>query len=126
MNKVTLMGRLGKDPELRKTTSGKSVCNFSVATTEGYGEKQTTTWHEVVAWEKTAEACAMYLNKGKRALIDGRIQIREFEDKSGAKRKAYEIVASSIEFLDRAPGSKPNTAQPKVAATEPGLDDIPF
>lgn len=128
MNEVRLLGRLGKDPEIRKTQSGKPVCNFSLATKDGYGDKATTTWHNIVTWEKTAENCAKYLRKGSRALVGGRIQKREYEDKQGAKREAFEIVAQWVEFVDSAPkdGAQPSTAAAPTEVDPPALDEIPF
>ena len=101
MNKVILIGRLGADPELRSTGSGKSVCNLRVATSDGSGERKETTWHAVIAWEKQAELCAKYLAKGRLIGVEGRIQVREYDDKDGNKRKAFEIVAHHVEFLDK-------------------------
>jgi single-strand DNA-binding protein len=120
------LGRLGRDPEIRKTSgSGKVVCNFSIATSEKRGDKEETTWHEIVTWEKTAENCAKFLAKGREVFVEGRIQVREYEAKDGTKRKAHEIVADRVTFI----GSSAKTAA--VAATaeasgEPALDDVPF
>lgn len=125
VNRVQLLGRLGKDPELRKTANGKAVCNFSVATSEKRGDKEETTWHEIVTWEKTAENCAKFLAKGREVFVEGRIQVREYEAKDGSKRKAFEIVADRVTFV----GSNKAPASPQQAAEAPSeatLDDIPF
>jgi len=133
LNKVSLIGHLGKDPEIRSTQGGKNVVNFSLATSEGYANKQTgedtsrTEWHSIIAWEKLADIVGSYLKKGSLVYVEGRIQSREYEDKQGVKRKAFEIVAREIIMLDSrkdAAQSQPATAYP--AATDPNEDDIPF
>jgi single-strand DNA-binding protein len=105
-NRVTILGNLGNDPELRFTSGGTPVANFSVATNEHAGtdkesgeKKQITNFHRIVAWGKLGETCAQYLNKGRQVLIEGRIQYRSFDDKEGAKRNVTEIVASRVQFL---------------------------
>jgi single-strand DNA-binding protein len=110
VNKVILIGRLGRDPETRYTSGGQAVCNFSVATDESYkdreGERQKRTeWHKVVVWGKTAERSQEYLAKGSLVLIEGKIQSREWQDREGQKRTAFEIVAHSFRVLERKPGS---------------------
>jgi len=109
MNKVVLTGRLGKDPEVRYTQSGKCVASFDLAVTEGYGEQQKTNWIPVVAWEKIGEVVGNNLTKGSRVLVEGRLQIRSYEDKDGQKRRIAEVVAQSVEFLDSKRHSDPET-----------------
>ena len=109
MNKVVLTGRLGKDPEVRYTQSGKCVASFDLAVTEGYGEQQKTNWIPVVAWEKIGEVVGNNLTKGSRVLVEGRLQIRSYEDKDGQKRRIAEVVAQSVEFLDSKRHSAPET-----------------
>lgn len=104
INKVILIGNLGRDPELRYTQSGQAVANFSLATTERFstrdGDKQERTeWHRIVAWGRTAELCAQYLSKGRSVYLEGRLQTNEWEDKEGQKRKTTEIVANTVQFL---------------------------
>ncbi len=104
VNKVILVGNLGRDPELRYTPSGQAVANFSLATNESFtdksGERQERTeWHRIVAWGKTAELCSQYLSKGRPVYIEGRLQTREWEDKEGIKRQTTEIVANTVQFL---------------------------
>lgn len=105
VNKVILLGRLGQDPELKYTPSGSSVCNFSMATTESWSDKQTgqkqekTEWHRIVVWGKLAELCNQYLSKGRQAFVEGRIQTRSWDDKDGQKRYATEILASTVQFI---------------------------
>jgi len=104
MNKAIIVGRLGQDPEL-KTTTGGSICNFSVATSESWTDKEghkqeRTEWHRVVTFGKLAEICVQYVSKGSQVLVDGKIQTRSWEDKDGQKRYSTEIVASQVTFLD--------------------------
>jgi single-strand DNA-binding protein len=103
LNKAMLIGRLGKDPEVRYTPSGQAVANFSLATSESWtkdGQKQEKTeWHRIVVWGKQAEHCGEYLRKGREVHIEGRIQTREWDDKSGQKRYTTEIIADRVTFL---------------------------
>ena len=104
VNKVILVGRLGRDPETRFTGAGQAVANFSVATDETYkdrnGERQKRTeWHKIVVWGKQAEIAQQYLKKGSLVFIEGRIQSREWQDKEGQKRTSFEIVASNFRML---------------------------
>ncbi len=141
INKAILVGRLGRDPELRYTGSGTPVCSFSVATDESWtknGEKQTRTeWHNIVAWSRLAEICGQYLQKGKLVYIEGRIQTREWEDKEGNRRWTTEIVANEMKMLSgpgetqgpreqgpREPVGVGESAQPMEAGITD--DDIPF
>jgi len=107
INKVILVGRLGKDPEVRSTPSGTSVAKFSLATDERFtdknGEKQERTeWHNVVAWGKLGEICGQYLKKGKLVFIEGSIRTDSWDDKeSGQKKYRTEIVARDMKMLDR-------------------------
>src|SRR6201993_2242930 len=104
VNKVILVGRLGRDPETRYTSGGQAVANFSVATDESYkdrnGERQKRTeWHKIVVWGKQAEIAQQYLKKGSLVFIEGRIQSREWQDKEGQKRTSFEIVVSNFRML---------------------------
>jgi len=110
VNKVILVGNLGKDPELRYTPSGAAVCTFSLATTEKFkdrsGEMQEKTeWHNIVVWRQLAEICGKYLHKGKQVYIEGRIQTRSYDDRDGNKRYITEIVADQMQMLGR-PGDE--------------------
>ena len=107
VNKAILVGHLGADPEMRHTQSGTAVTSFRVATTERFndrnGERQERTeWHRIVAWAKLAEICNTYLRKGKQVYVEGRIQTRQWEDKSGNTRYTTEIVANNMVMLGRA------------------------
>lgn len=136
VNKVILVGNLGRDPELRYTQSGQAVANFSIATTENWNSKEgkreeRTEWHRIVAWGKTAELCAQYLSKGRSVYVEGRIQSREWEDREGQNRKTTEIVAQTIQFLGgRGGGNLQETEMPSTPAEDtpstPQGDDIPF
>jgi single-strand DNA-binding protein len=104
VNKVILVGRLGRDPETRYTGGGQAVANFSLATDESYkdrnGERQKRTeWHKIVVWGKQAEVAQQYLKKGSLIFVEGRIQSREWQDKEGQKRTSFEIVANNFRML---------------------------
>ncbi|MCG8588377.1 MAG: single-stranded DNA-binding protein [Proteobacteria bacterium] len=104
VNKVILIGNLGRDPELRYTQNGQAVVNFTLATSENWTDKsgervERTEWHRIVAWGRTAELCAQYLSKGRTVYIEGRLQTREWEDKEGQKRRTTEINAQTVQFL---------------------------
>ncbi len=104
VNKVILVGNLGKDPELRYTPSGTAVATFSLATTERYkdrdGNRQDKTeWHNIVAWRQLAEICGKYLHKGKQIYIEGKIQTRSYDDRDGNKRYITEIVVDQMQML---------------------------
>lgn len=104
VNKVILIGNLGKDPEMRYTPSGDAVTNFSVATTEKFkgrdGQQQEKTeWHNIVAWRKLGEICGQFLKKGKQVYIEGKITTRSYDDRDGNKRYITEIVAEKMQML---------------------------
>src|SRR5512137_55283 len=104
LNKVMLIGNLGKDPEVRYTTSGQGVASFSLATTEKYKNKsgeweEKTEWHNIVLWGKLAEIAKDYLSKGKTAYIEGRLQTRKWQDKDGRDRYTTEIVGDRLQLL---------------------------
>lgn len=105
MNKVILIGRLTRDPELRHTQSGHAVSGFTLAVDRNFknadGEKEAD-FIPVVAWRKLAEVCSEHLGKGRLVAVEGRLQIRGYEDKQGNKRKAAEVVANEVKFLDYA------------------------
>lgn len=104
LNKVQIIGHLGRDPEVRYTASGRAVATFTVATSEQWkgqdgGDQERTEWHRVVAWGPLGEICGKYLNKGKQVYIEGRIQTREWEDQDGNKRTTVEIIARDMLML---------------------------
>jgi len=100
MNKVIIVGRLTRDPEVRYTQTGKAVASFSVAVDSGFGDNKRADFIPVVVWDKLAEVCGNNLTKGRRVLVEGRLQIRDYQDKDGQKRRAAEVIAQNIEFLD--------------------------
>ena len=108
INRVVLTGRLTRDPELRYTTTGKAVCNFSLAVDRRFsgGQEKETDFIRIVTWQKLAETCANHLNKGRLVAVDGRLQIRNYETQEGQRREAAEVVADNVVFLDRAPSSR--------------------
>ena len=110
VNKVILVGNLGRDPELRYTKNGQAVANFTLATTEQWNNRsgnreERTEWHRIVAWAKTAELCAQYLSKGRSAYIEGQLRTRDWEDRDGNKRQTTEIHAQTVQFLGGPRGS---------------------
>ncbi|MDD5711666.1 MAG: single-stranded DNA-binding protein [Smithellaceae bacterium] len=137
INKAILVGRLGKDPEVRYTPDGTMVTNFSLATDEQWkdkaGEKvQKTEWHRIVTFGKLAEICGNYLAKGKLVYIEGKIQTRSWDDKDGVKRYSTEIVANNMMMLDsKGSGRDLNTEGAEATPPYPGMeaaneDDVPF
>ena len=111
VNKAIILGNLGQDPEVRSTSGGQMVANFSIATnrqwTDKNGQKQEQAeWHNIVAWGKLAEIIEQYLKKGDQVYIEGRLQTRTWEDKSGEKRKTTEIVAQEMQMLGSGSGSR--------------------
>ena len=117
VNKVIIVGNLGRDPELRYIQSGQAVANFSVATNEKWKDKdgnnqERTEWHRIVVWGKSAENCAQYLQKGRSVYIEGKLQTREWEDKDGNKRSTTEVVAQAVQFLGGRGGSEGGNPSP--------------
>ncbi|WP_031482127.1 single-stranded DNA-binding protein [Maridesulfovibrio frigidus] len=110
MNKVILIGRIGQDPKISYTTSGQAVANLSVATDEGYKDRNTgqkvdkTEWHRIVAWRQTAEFVGKYLSKGRLVMVEGKLQTRKWQDQNGQDRYSTEIVANNIQGLDSKQG----------------------
>jgi single-strand DNA-binding protein len=101
VNKVILIGNLGQDPEVRFIPSGKAVANFSVATTEKWDDKEQTEWHKIVMWGKVAEIAGEYLKKGSSVYLEGKIQTRSWEDKDGGKQYTTEVIAHTMQMLDK-------------------------
>lgn len=139
VNKVILVGRLGKDPELRYTPSGDAVCNFSLATSERYKDKQgqqqeKTEWHNIVVWRKLAEICGKFLAKGSMIYLEGRIQTRSYDDRDGNKRYITEIVADKMQMLgskneERQESEPEQRQEPQEPEQQPEFneqDQIPF
>ena len=135
VNRIIVIGNLGKDPEMRFTPNGNPVTSFSVATNRVYtanGErKEETEWFTIITWSKLAERCNQYLTKGQLVYIEGRLQSRTWDGQDGQKHFTNEIVASTVTFLSGKPGSAPlpggNAAGGEESSGEElGPDDIPF
>ncbi len=139
INKVILIGNLGKDPELRYTQSGTPVASFSLATNESWTDNEgnkhdETEWHQIVAWRGLAEICGQYLTKGKQIYVEGKLQTRSWEDQSGAKRYTTEVVMREMKMLGSA-GDRQDARPPMPEEPPPSMpesqggtteDDIPF
>src|SRR5579863_10369612 len=153
VNKVILIGNLGRDPEMRYTPAGVAIANFTIATSEMWKDKQTgenqekTEWHRIVLYQRLAEIAGEYLRKGSKVFIEGRLQTRKWQDKtSGQDRYTTEIIGDNMQMLDSKGGSaggsyeassspaaektEPGNAPTGALATEPAMegfdDDIPF
>ncbi len=133
VNKVILVGNLGRDPEVRYTPNGTAVATLSLATTNYWtdpatGEKrERTEWHRVVLWGRQAEIAGEYLKKGRQVYIEGSLQTREWTDRDGNKRYTTEVRAQRVQLLGR-PSPAPEPAEPEVAEPEAEFteDDVPF
>lgn len=147
INKVILVGNLGQDPETRYTQSGAAVTNFSVATSEGWKDKNTgqpqerTEWHKCVAFNRLGEVCGEYLRKGHKVYIEGQLRTRKWQDQSGVDHYTTEVVVSEMQMLNKPEGGTPypdrdvpaaqgapaTTAAPQADPRFPNFDDdIPF
>jgi single-strand DNA-binding protein len=134
INKVTLIGNLGKDPELRYTSSGVAVATFSLATNESWKDQDgnlqdKTQWHNIVAWKKLAEICGEYLKKGAKVYLEGRLQYRTYDDKNGVKKYITEIVLEEMLMLDSRGGAGVTSEAPQSHADAPAAEkgeDLPF
>mgnify|MGYP000461392686 CR=1 FL=1 len=142
LNKVILIGRLGKDPEVRYMPNGDAVCNFSVATSESWkdsnGQKQDRSeWHNVTMYRKLAEIAGQYLKKGSQVYLEGKIQSRKYQGKDGIERTAYEIIVNEMKMLGggnseqqaQAETPTPPRRQAPTTPTAPAEDiddDVPF
>jgi single-strand DNA-binding protein len=143
LNKAMLIGRLGKDPEIRYTPDGSPVASFSLATSENWTDKsgtrqERTEWHNIVAWSRLADLSKRFLAKGRQVYVEGRIRTREWNDKDGNKRRTTEIIASQMVLLGSRPeGMEANAAPPSPVQRAPEADqgigdasitddDIPF
>lgn len=135
LNRATIIGNLGADPDMRYTASGKGVCELRVATNESWkdrdGNKQEATeWHRVIVWGAHGEACAKHLAKGRQVYVEGRIKTRKWEDKEGNARYTTEIVASNVQFLsgggERGGRDEPPPPSDDYPAGQGPDDNIPF
>jgi single-strand DNA-binding protein len=137
INKAILIGRLGKDPEVKYTASGSAVCTFSLATNEKWKDKagndeQRTEWHSIVAFGRTAEICGEYLRKGALCFIEGSIRSNKYEDRQGNQRMSYQIVARQMQMLSsssndngaKAKNSAPINSAPTDESDNPFREDV--
>lgn len=120
LNKVILIGRLGRDPETRYMPNGEAVCNFSVATSESWNDRngqrvERTEWHNITMYRRLAEIAGQYLKKGSQVYLEGKIQSRKYTDKNGAERTAYDIIANEMKMLGG--GNSEQQAQPAQGKT---------
>jgi single-strand DNA-binding protein len=133
VNKVILIGNLGKDPELRYAPSGSAVASFSLATSEQWKDQEgnpqeRTSWHNIVVWGKLAEIAAEYLKKGRKVYIEGRLQYRDYETKDGTRRYVTEVVVNDLVMLGsrQEGGEKEESAPGTPPAVSEEKDDLPF
>lgn len=136
VNKVILIGNLGKDPETRYSASGDAICNFSIATTESWKDKQSgekkeaTEWHRMSYFGKLAEICGQYLKKGSQVYVEGSLRTRKWTDKDGQERYTTEIRGDVMKMLNGKQNEIPNQQQKREENIKPSFsdlsDDIPF
>jgi single-strand DNA-binding protein len=137
VNKAILIGNLGKDPEVRFTSTGRAVARFPIATSEVWTDaegnrQERTEWHNIIVWGKQGETCGQYLAKGRQVFVEGSIRTRNYDDKSGNKRYVTEIVAQRVRFLGGGGGTRLAPEDPGGAddsqggGVPPVDDDIPF
>ena len=138
INRLTLIGNLGGDPELRTLENGTQVARFSIATSESYNDKAggwitQTEWHNIVVWRELAERCAANLKKGSKAYVDGKVTYRKYTDKDGVERNATEVVANVVRSLEKkevSEGVQYNSEgySPATVSDAPPVnrDDLPF
>ena len=136
LNRIVLMGRLTRDPELRKTQLDTSVCSFSLAVDRDYkkdGEKKETDFIDIVAWRATAEFVSKFFTKGRMAVVEGRLQVRDWTDKEGNKRRSAEVVADNVYFGeskrrdggDTSRPAAPSASAPAHRGSYGGYDNVP-
>src|SRR6476659_2243606 len=136
VNKVILVGNLGKDPEVRFTQTGSAVANFSIATSEQGNDRdgkrqERTEWHNIVVWGKQAESCGQYLAKGRQVFVEGSIRTRQYDDKEGNKRYITEVIGQRVQFLGGrgGAGDTPRSVEEPPGGQGGGTaedDDMPF
>nr|DAE07702.1 MAG TPA: Single strand binding protein [Podoviridae sp. ct8mF2] len=145
LNKVIFIGRLGRDPEVRYMPNGEAVCNFSVATSEAWNDRngqrvERTEWHNVTMYRRLAEIAGQYLKKGSQVYLEGKIQSRKYQDKNGVERTAYDIIANEMKMIgggnseQQAQSAQAETPTPPrrqapaapAAPVEDIDDDVPF
>lgn len=130
LNRIILIGRLVADPNLRYTQSGIAVTTFTLAVNRQFGDNEAD-FIDIVVWRKQAEICANHLAKGRLVAVEGRLQIRSYDDQNGIRRKASEVIADNVRFLDRSSDSGSQQSDSSYGTgqayqPEPDFDDIPF
>ncbi len=130
LNKVMLIGRLGKDPEIRYMQNGTAVANFTMATNrnvkKGDAWEEETDWHRIVAWDKLAETVGKYMKKGQMVYIEGQLRTRDWEDKEGNKRQTTEVFAKDMQLLTPKSQSEYSSDEQYSPSSAPDDDDVPF
>lgn len=132
VNKVILIGNLGKEPEIKYMASGNPVCRFSLATNETWKDKagnaqERTEWHSIVAFGKLAEICGQYLTKGRLCYVEGSIRSGKYEDREGNERKSYDIIARQMRMLSSSNGNgAKGKTEDRSPATQASAEDNPF
>ena len=119
LNRVQIIGNVGTEPEMRFSPNGNPVVNFSVATNEKFGENEHTEWFKVVAWNKLAETCNQYLQKGQQVFVEGRLQTRSWEGQDGEKKYRTEVIANKVLFLGQ-------RKQGEESTEDKDPEDVPF
>jgi len=128
-NQVTLLGNLGRDPEIRTTPQGKKVCTLNLATTENYKDKsgqwqENTDWHRVVLWDYKAETAEKHLRKGSKVMIEGKLKTRSYEDQAGVTKYITEVLGSNIILIDSAMSGGGNSAPNQAGESTPNYDSF--
>jgi single-strand DNA-binding protein len=134
-NKITIVGYLGRDPEIRYTPDGQAICHFSIATTEKRKDPRTgeaqdiTTWFRVTLWGNKAELANQYLSKGKQVYVEGRLRQNEYTDRDGARRTSLEVSGTDMQFIgikgdESSAGSSSQSTQSQRPAGSPANDDV--
>lgn len=135
VNRIFLIGNLGRDPEMSYTPSGKAVTKFTLAVNRVQRNRESgetvkeTDWFSIVAWDRLAETCNSFLHKGSKVFVEGRIQSRKYTDKNGVERTAWEVIASDMQMLDPKEGTGARAGSAEGGYADPGdqsPDDIPF
>ena len=134
LNKVILIGRLGRDPEVRYMPNGEAVCNFSIATSETWNDRngqrvERTEWHNITMYRKLAEIAGQYLTKGSQVYLEGKIQSRKYQGKDGIERTAYDIIVKKKKKLggnNQATQEQPKYPQGNAKPADDISDDVPF
>lgn len=124
LNKIIIMGRMTRDPELRRTNSGAAVTSFTLAVDRDFKGEQETDFIDCVAWRNTAEFVSKYFSKGRMAIVEGKLQIRDWTDKDGRKRKSAEVIADSVYFGDSKREATSNTYSDNEPVAVPGYSII--